>query len=462
MSMMFPSLVQETTSITGTGDYILDGAVPGYRSVGARLSAGDTATFVIKASPSWELIKGTYRTGPNRVERTQVYYSSGGAATPISWSSGDKAIYIDILGMTDLDAAGLADLQAALGISTFIQGLLDDANAAAALATLTAAALGANADITSMSALQGINTGPLAGFRSLLINGDGRFNQRGSGAGIADDTYGLDRWNVLTQTAAVTVSTLTDVENGTPFMWRLTQQQVSSQRMGHSQIIESVNCKHLRGKQVTFSGRFRCSAAQAIRFAVIEWTGTADAVTSDIVNNWTSGTFTAGNFFTTTSMTISGVTAVTPSAATLTDFSLTVTLGSSFNNIIVFMWTEAVGATNLTLDGACQLEVGAVASRREFRPQTTEFQFCQRYYFKDTVSYIAAADITGSSTERIFWFRWPVTMWSSPSVSFSGPSSWSVTPVTAQANASGFTIQQAATGASTVAVVGPVTGVVEL
>ena len=124
--------------------------------------------------------------------------------------------------------------------------------------------------------------------------------------------------------------------------------------MGYAQIIEGANCKHLRGKPVTLSGRFRYSNNAAVRVAIIEWTGTEDAVTFDVVNSWTNGTFTAGQFFNSTSTTISGTQNQTPAAATLTDLTpLTVTLGSLFNNLIIFMWTEGTAAPNSTLDGGC-------------------------------------------------------------------------------------------------------------
>lgn len=259
------------------------------------------------------------------------------------------------------------------------------------------AAPGANTDITSLSGVTAIagaaagmalsnvasvNSGQLAGFRNALINGNFSVNQRALGSN-ADDTYSHDRWYTLTQTGAIAVSTLTDVENGTPRMARLTQSQASAQRMGYAQIIEGINCKHLRGKQVTFRlGRTRLSSSANVRFAVLEWTGTEDSVTSDVVNDWTSSNYTAGNFFLGSNLTVSGVVQQALTAATLADGEeVTVTLGSSFNNLIVFAWTEATAAQNVTFDlGLAQLEIGAVASPFEHRGLSTELSFCNRYY----------------------------------------------------------------------------------
>lgn len=228
----------------------------------------------------------------------------------------------------------------------------------------------------------GLNDGQLAGFRNALINGEFAINQRAP-ASNADDTYAHDRWYALTQSNAIAVSTLSDVEDGLRKMARLTQSNATPQRMGYAQIIEGANCKHLRGKTVTFRfRRFRCSSAQAIRFAVLQWTSTEDSVTSDVVNDWTSSTYTAGNFF--ISNITASVDARTPDAATLTDGAdITVTLGSTFNNLIVMAWTEGTAAQNVTLDlGEAQLEIGGVYTPFERRSFAAELVLCRRYFQK--------------------------------------------------------------------------------
>jgi hypothetical protein len=152
--------------------------------------------------------------------------------------------------------------------------------------------------------------------------------------------------------------------------------------MGYSQIIEGKNCKHLRGQQVTFRfGRERLSSSANIRIAVLEWTGTEDSVTSDVVNDWTSGTYTAGNFFLAANLTVSGVVQQALVANTLSDGSaVTVTLGSAFNNLIVFVWTEGTVAQNVTLDlGKAQIEKAASASAFVVPDYAVELARCQRY-----------------------------------------------------------------------------------
>ncbi len=154
---------------------------------------------------------------------------------------------------------------------------------------------------------------------------------------------------------------------------------------------------------LTFSGRIKCSASQALRYAILEWTGTEDSVVSDVVNDWTNGTFTAGQFFKSTTTNVLGVGTITPGAATLADLTaLTVTAGSSMNNLIVFLWTEGTAAQNLTLDGALQLEEGAVATSREHRPAAVELVLCQRYYEKSFNASVTPAQNSASYSGAIW------------------------------------------------------------
>jgi hypothetical protein len=259
-----------------------------------------------------------------------------------------------------------------------------------------------------------------AGFRNRLINGNGRINQRGV-TSSADDTYAWDRHNVLTQTAAIGISTLSDVANGLPSMMRLTQSQASAQRMGNSQIIESGNCKDLRGQAVTLLGKLRCSAAQAVRFAILEWTGAADAVTSDVVNSWTNGTFTAGQFFISSNLTVTAVGSLTPSAATVTDFSLTATLGASVNNVIVMIWTEGTAAQNVTLDVAWELARGDATGQTyplEVRAVGDELALCQRYFQPLSADYRSNGQFASTTTVEVA-FPFVVPMRAPPTASVS-------------------------------------------
>ncbi len=279
------------------------------------------------------------------------------------------------------------------------------------------------------------NYGQFQGFKNRLLNGAFRFNQRAL-ASNADDTYCLDGFYVLTQTGAIAASQLTDPENGAPNGIRLTQSQVSAQRMGLGQIIESANCRDLRGASVVVSGRVRLSTSANVRYAILEWTGTVDAPTSDVVNDWTSGTYTAGNFFVSTTTNVLAVGSVACAANTWRDLTaLVATCGASMNNLIVVAWTEGTAAQNVTLDfNRLQLEPGAKATIFETMPVGVEYERCLRYYFKTFALATTPAQNVGAdsgeidflagkagATAQYGFFEFPVPMLKTPSLTGYNP-----------------------------------------
>lgn len=224
-------------------------------------------------------------------------------------------------------------------------------------------------------------------YRNLLFNPAGRIQKGPSGA-VTDTNYGLyNRWYALTQTGSITPSTLLDDSDGVPYLMRLTNTLGSGQRAGYAQIIEGCNCKHLRGRHVTLSGLVRPSTNFVVRYAIIEWTGTEDSVTRDVVADWSSTTFTPGNFFAASNLTIAGNGTKSPGAAVLSPFALAdIALSSAFNNLIVFIWSSTNLAASVgTLDFQLQLEHGTRATNFERRPVPVEEMLCRRYYRSFTV-----------------------------------------------------------------------------
>jgi len=258
------------------------------------------------------------------------------------------------------------------------------------------AAQGTKAD----NALQGA-----FGFRNRLINPNGKVWQRANSgaAAITDGTYAFDRWYGLTQSAGVTASQVTNAENGTPYMMRLSQANATAQRLGIAQAIESANILDVRGKAVTLSARVRMSSSTTLRYAIIEWTGTADSITKDVVADWTNGTFTTGNFFNSTTLTLTASGSAALTANTLASINLTGTVSSSANNVIVFFWTDSTQAQNDTLDvGKVQLEIGSTATSLAVRSATEDLNDCMRYYFSsDNGSYIVPANTNVASQFKV-------------------------------------------------------------
>ncbi|WP_210242134.1 hypothetical protein [Mesorhizobium sp. B2-4-1] len=254
--------------------------------------------------------------------------------------------------------------------------------------------------------------------RNYLINSNGAINQRGV-ISANDDTYAWDRHYVLTQTGAVGTGFIVDPTPGVLCMMRQTQAQVAAQRMGIAQIVESINCRDLQSSVVTLLGKLRCSSSQAIRYAVLEWTGARDVVTSDVVNSWTNGTFTAGQFFTSTTLNVLAVGSTTPTVATVTDFALQATVGASANNLIVMIWTEGTAAQGVTLDVAWELVDGtrdASAYPLDQRTIQDEVTLCQRYYCKSFP--LNTAPVEGVASSWIAGFAWSAAAIGTQTISF--------------------------------------------
>ncbi len=255
------------------------------------------------------------------------------------------------------------------------------------------------------------------GMKNRLINGAFAINQRSTNS-ATDDVYHVDRWYALTQTSSVTIAVGSLQENGQPTNLRMGQPG-TAQRIGVAQIIEDDNSQDLRGSSVTLSARVRCSSSQAIRYAILESTQTPDTVTSDVVNSWTNTTFTAGQFFI-AGIVVAGTGSTTPTANTWTSISLTATLSSDVDNIIVFFWTEGTLAQAGTLDiGKAQLEAGDTATAFERRPYGTELVLCQRHYQIYTQPPMRGA-VTGGPTCARFGMVLPVVMSYAPTASMVG------------------------------------------
>lgn len=227
-----------------------------------------------------------------------------------------------------------------------------------------------------------------------LINGNGQVDQAAL-TGVADGVFGHDQWYALTQTAAIEKSTQSDVANGLPKMIRLSQAQVTAQRMGYAQMLTASQTKKLRGQTVTFGGKFRNSNGGIIGFAVLEGTWTADApsaANADFMQDWTSTLYQVGDFFKATNTNLLGHVLVNPGASnTLANFSLTVNVGTSANNLMVYFWTAATFAQNATLDVACQLKPGAEIGDLIHRPYEEDL-IRSRFFWR-----LVARSATGAS-----------------------------------------------------------------
>jgi hypothetical protein len=224
------------------------------------------------------------------------------------------------------------------------------------------------------------------GSHNLLANGGAWFWARQdtptSGTTYNDDTYFADRWYILGEGAVLCNQTS---GNMSPFALRLTQNNFGSYRIGCAQIVENVNAYPFRSKPVTLQFFAKVAGAalpQTVRYAILEWTGAADVVTSDVVNNWASTTFTPGNFFI-SNVVVTAIT-TTPVYTNYTFCTVSGTVSSAMNNLIVMIWTDQQFgiSSSLTLS---DLILSHGTSVKAWNPDPYEIEetkcvrYCRRY-----------------------------------------------------------------------------------
>lgn len=212
---------------------------------------------------------------------------------------------------------------------------------------------------------------------NIVINGSFAIDQRGDGASTeySDDEYCLDRWYVLTESNPIDVDQIDG--DSQRYALRMTQKNASAQQIALCQIIEGVNCRHLRGQDVVLSMRLRMTGGTGgVRIAVLEWTGTEDSVTSDVILSW-SGPLYVANAGLPLGATYGSVFA----SSTWSDVEFTATLGTSFTNLVIIVLPVNDMAQNVTLDiEAVQLERNESATTFHPRSVAQELMLCQYYY----------------------------------------------------------------------------------
>jgi hypothetical protein len=354
------NLARMTTATTGTGTITLGFAVAGFLSfAGAGIADGETVTYAIKDGSNSEVGRGVYTASGTTLTRNVLRSTNSNAAISLS---------------------GSAEVAISAAAEDFDEYTTEN----------------------------------------LVINPLGQWAQAGVGS-TSDGSYsGFDQWYCLTQSNPVTTSQLTDVENGMPFAMRITQANASAQRFGIAQPLESIRVKPLRGQTVTLAARVQMSASTTLRVALVEWTGTADSPTKDVVNDWTSATFTTGNFFISTTTTVAGTGSKALTANTLADITLSAAISSSANNLVLFFWTDSTQAQNVTLDiSKVWLAPGSSAPPfKRTRPET-DLRFCQRFY--ETNNYICTFNVSsGVSVYNLIQYM--VEKRGTPSIAFSSSS----------------------------------------
>jgi hypothetical protein len=217
--------------------------------------------------------------------------------------------------------------------------------------------------------------------RNVIINGQFEIDQRNNGVGTStsDNTYWADRWRYVGEAAAVVSSGNFNQAGGNVLAGTLSFSGTTD-KGGVFQVVRGKNCKHLRGKSVTLSLLLQVSNVRLanMKIGILEWTGTEDATTGDPVSAW-------------------GADGVTPTLATNWTFkntpvnlgattsslgySVTATLGTSFNNLAVLIWNDdkSYSAGDSFSVSSVQLEDGSYGSPYDQRLGSQELALCLPY-----------------------------------------------------------------------------------
>ena len=231
---------------------------------------------------------------------------------------------------------------------------------------------------------------------NMIINGDMVVAQRGvtitdaavdnvSTTTNADDSYTLDRWILLSDgDNIVDVTQQTDgPDGGSAKSIRLDVETVDK-KFGIAQIIENVNCHE--GIGGTVSLKFHAKVAGSgklddLRAGVVTWSGTADSVTSDIVNAWNAE---GSNPTLITNATFENTPADLSPTTSWAEYKIeNVSVDTSSGaNIIVFIWSGVTDtdAGDFLYITDVQLEKSATANGFKRQPIQQTIADCERYY----------------------------------------------------------------------------------
>lgn len=261
--------------------------------------------------------------------------------------------------------------------------------------TAVSGTAGTDGNLAQWNADGDLVDGPTPFVPNILINGEFRFSQRmGSSAHTSaslfpndDDTYCLDRWLLLSDgNDIVDVSRETTTVPANSSASVMLDVETANKKAGLLQIVENKDTVPLVSKNLSLSFQARAGGSNAtvdkLRAAIVEWTSTADTVTSDIVSAW--GAEGADPTLATNWAYIS-----TPADLSLTtsfqEFTVeAASVGSSATNIGVFIWIDNDDGTvaDEVYIGAVNLVQGDKALPYRAMPFNLEYALCARFFEK--------------------------------------------------------------------------------
>ena len=220
--------------------------------------------------------------------------------------------------------------------------------------------------------LSSINSGPLAGARNCIINGNFDIWQRGTTSTVttAGSNYLTDRyiWNTSGNTTTVSRQAFTvgqtDVPYEPTYFHRIQITAAVAAQLSLEQRVEDV--RTLAGRTATLSFYAKGAAGFILNYSVAQNFGTGGSPSGGVsVGSGTVSLTTSWQKFT--------ITFNVPSISGKT-------LGTNNDHFLQVVWQMPASATNTFDLAQVQLEAGTVATPFERRFIGQELALCQRYY----------------------------------------------------------------------------------
>lgn len=317
-----------------------------------------------------------------------------------------------------------------------------------------------------------INSGPVAGFKNLIINGNFDIWQRENSV-TGTNNYGADRWKQERTGSTCTYSKQTftvgqtDVPNGPTYFARfaVTSSAGAGNRVVVTQSIENILLT--AGQTVTLSFWAKADSAKPISIEGVQGMGTGGTPSANVNPAWvqkvTLSTSWQKYTITKTFPSVSGKTLGTDGIhTTASGIVIWFDAGSSFN-----ARTDTLGQQSGTFDIAqVQMEIGSVATNFEMRPISTEMDMCSRYcrMYRNLnngtipLAVVIGTRATGADNRGTVVFQFPTEMRVAPTVSCPEPSGFRPVNDTIFANYTTFSTSDTSKSAGQLTLLGGGTG----
>lgn len=270
-------------------------------------------------------------------------------------------------------------------------------------------------------------------YQQLLINGGFQINQQAVSPYTSattpdngDDSYAApDQWILLSDG-----NDIVDVYQKTTFLppgaaaALLLEVETAGKKFGILQIVESKDAIKYAGQVASLQFKARTTTGKIIRnirAAILSWTGTADAVTSDVVSAWNAeGENPAWAANWTAENTPGDLALVADDWTTYRIENINIDT-AGMTNLAVFIWCDDADPAidDLLHLADVQLNVGPVCLPYMPRSFADELQKCMRFWQK-TYAYETPVG-TVTTVNEIGWFAHGGTTWSRVSVPWPVP-----------------------------------------